>query len=71
LVYDIENAQHFLQTKNCGGRKMHKGQSPTAFFWNPSRPNGRRSSYCLLGDVKSAFISSNHILQLIFNYFSL
>ena len=32
----------------CGGRKQHKGQGPTAFFWNPNRPIRAVSSYRLL-----------------------
>jgi len=23
-------------TAKCGGRKLHKGRSPTAIFWNPT-----------------------------------
>jgi hypothetical protein len=39
-VPDKENAKHFTGTKKCGGRKLHKGQSPTVIFWNPSRRTG-------------------------------
>jgi len=27
-------------TAKCGGRKLHKGRSPTAIFWNPNRRTG-------------------------------
>jgi len=35
---------------NCGGAKMHKGRSPTAFLRNPTDRKGG-SSYRLLCEV--------------------
>jgi hypothetical protein len=41
-VYDvfavaIKETVGFQQPQKCGGEKMHKGRSPTAFFRSPSR----------------------------------
>jgi len=34
-VVAIKECEAFQQPPKCGGRKQHKGQSPTAVFWNP------------------------------------
>jgi len=41
----------------CGGRKPHKGRSPTAVFWNPEGANSARSANRLLSDDCAAFFN--------------
>jgi hypothetical protein len=59
VVYDvfavaIKECEAFQQPQKCGGEKMHKGRSPTAFFRSPSRFSGEAYTI-LLGEVIFVF----------------
>jgi hypothetical protein len=46
FVRDKGIAKQFQRTKKCGGAKMHKGRSPTAFLRSPSPEGAKRKQLC-------------------------